>query len=64
MKPLIYITQLPEYKRQLERQLHLLEVAPGFTDTQKAKLVAGHKELLASVNEILGTTETTQTETH
>lgn len=57
MTALIYITQLPEYKAQLERQIEVLEIAEGFTSKEKETLLAIYKQLLFEINCILHTDE-------
>ena len=57
MKALNYITQLPEYKAQLERQIDVLEIAEGFTQKEKKTLLAIYKQLLFEINCILHTDE-------
>lgn len=55
-RPLLYITQLPEYKAQLLRQMEVLKVAEGFTAKDKEDLAEIYKMLLAKVECILADT--------
>ncbi|QEE49659.1 hypothetical protein FUA48_08695 [Flavobacterium alkalisoli] len=57
MKALIYITQLPEYKKQLERQIEVLEIAEGFTPQEKKTLLSIYNQLLGEINAIMANDE-------
>lgn len=57
MIALIYITQLPEYKKQLERQIEVLEIAEGFTPQEKKTLLSIYNQLLGEINAIMANDE-------
>lgn len=53
MKAMYYITQLPEYRAQLERQRDVLDVAAGFTDQDKTELQSIYTMLANKIDTIL-----------
>lgn len=53
MKALYYITQLPEYRAQLERQRDVLDVEAGFTAEDKAELQSIYTMLANKIDTIL-----------
>jgi cytochrome c553 len=55
MRTLLYITQLPEYRKQLIRHMDVLDVAEGFTDQDKADLSEIYQKLLNKIDTILAT---------
>lgn len=53
MNALIHITQLPEFKARLIRQIETLDVAAGFTPSDKRILKERYNQLLEAINDIM-----------
>jgi hypothetical protein len=56
-----HIDQLPQYRNQLARQREVLTVATGFTDEDRADLIAIYDTLLAKADEIINQPTPTHT---